>query len=141
MPPGKRARQSSIQILLDLGPLLPAIVQQIPRRVLQITYVNLDLQLEDEGQRRQQVRREEQLRVAIEVEYWTKQLDYVERFERLQRWTLSVLDRRQRPTLGVLGQELWAEVYLRERAVQQELLERDHLIEFLILAQERVERR
>ena len=63
------------------------------------------------------------------------------RFERLQRWTLLVLDRRQRLTLRVMGQVQWAEVYLRERAVQQESLERDHLVEYLILAQERVGRR
>ena len=85
---------------------------------MQITYVNLDVQLEDEGQRRMQVRQEEQLQATIEVDYWRQQLDYQLRFERLQRWTLLVLDRRQRLTLRVMGQVQWAEVYLRERAVQ-----------------------
>ena len=141
MPSGKRTKQSSVQILLDLGPLLPVVIQRIPKRVLQITYVDLDRQLEDEGQRRQQVRLEEQMRATVEVEFLKNLLDLYVRFEKLQRWTLLVLDRRHRHALRVMGQVQWAEVHLRERAVQQESLERDHLFEFLILAQERAGRR
>ena len=77
----------------------------------------------------------------IEVDYWKQHLELHVRFERLQRWTLLVLDRRQRLTLRVMGQVQWAEVHLRERAVHQELLERDHLLDYLILAQERAGRR
>ena len=132
---------TSVQVLLDLGPLLPAVIQRIPRRILRITYINLDAQLEDEGQRRQQVRQEEQMRATIEVDYWKQQLEFHVRFERLQRWTLLVLDRRQRLTLRVMGQVPWPEVHLRDRAVQQESLERDHLLDCLILAQERAGRR
>ena len=107
MPSGKRKKQSSVQILLDLGPLLPVVIQRIPKRVLQITYVNLDRQLEDEGQRRQQVRLEEQMRAAVEVEFLRNLLDLNVRFENLQRWTLLVLDRRHRHALRVMGQVQW----------------------------------
>ena len=141
MPVGKREKQSSVQILLDLGPLLPAVIQRIPRRVMQITYVNLDVQLEDEGQRRQLVRREEQLRAAVEADFFRNLLDLNVRFEKLQRWTLLVLDRQHQHSFRVMGQVQWAEVHLRDRAVQQESLERDHLFDFLILAQERAGRR
>uniref|UniRef100_A0A7S1N4M1 Uncharacterized protein n=1 Tax=Eutreptiella gymnastica TaxID=73025 RepID=A0A7S1N4M1_9EUGL len=123
MPQVERQRQSSVQILLDLGPLLPAVIQRVPQCVYRVTYINLDIQLGDEGQRRRLVRMEEQLRGTVEVECLRQVQDLNVGFNRLQRWTLLVLDRRQRLTLRVMGQVQWAEVHLRERAVMQESLD------------------
>jgi len=141
MPPAKRGRVCSIQVLLDLGPLLSAAIRGVPARLCQVTYIHLDKQLSDERQRRRMMWGEEQVHATVDVDWVRQMRDLYVRFEKLQPWTLLVLDRRQRLTLRVLGQAQWAEVHLRERAVLQEALEWDHLLEYLILAQERVGRR
>ena len=140
-PQVKRSKRSSLQVLLDLGPLLPRVVQQVPQRLYKVAYINLDRQPEDEQHRGQLMVREEQARATVETDMLRRELDLWVRCKKLRRWTLLVVDRRLRTTLRVMGQVQWAEVHLREGTARQEGLEWEHLLEYLILAQERVGRK
>ena len=97
--------------------------------------------MEDEQIRQRLMRKEEQFREMLVVDSICATRDLNVRFEKLQRWTLMVVERRQLLTLRVMGQVQWAEVHIRSRVVQQEGLEWQHLLEYLILAQKRMERR
>mmetsp|Transcript_44662 Transcript_44662/g.80090 ORF Transcript_44662/g.80090 Transcript_44662/m.80090 type:complete len:230 (-) Transcript_44662:446-1135(-) len=141
MPLMKRNRESLVQALLDLGPLLPVVLHCIPRRLCQVTYIDLDNQFQDEGHRRRMVRLEELDRQLVATSRYIAMRDLCVRHERLQRWMIHVLDRRQRSTLWSLGRAALVEVHYRERTVHFEAMARDHLTGFLILAQEGVCRR
>ena len=141
LPERKRQRRSATQILLDLGPLLQPVLQRTPGQLYKATYINLDIQMEDEQIRQRLMRKEEQFREMLVVDSICATRDLNVRFEKLQRWTLMVVERRQLLTLRVMGQVQWAEVHIRSRVVQQEGLEWQHLLEYLILAQKRMERR
>ena len=141
LPRRKRQRRSATQILLDLGPLLQPVLQRTPGQLYKATYINLDIQMEDEQIRQRLMRKEEQFREMLVVDSICATRDLNVRFEKMQRWTLMVVERRQLLTLRVMGQVQWAEVHIRSRVVQQEGLEWQHLLEYLILAQKRMERR
>ena len=97
-PLGKKYKSNSAQSLIDLGPLLPMVAVAIPR-MYTVTYLDLNCQLREEQERAKLLHMEEHALCMLHVEYFDAAFHPAAMFERLQRWTMLVEDRRLRLAL------------------------------------------